>query len=190
MKKPLLICASALAFCSPASWAQQYPVYESTGTVELTVKGEKATYHSTSNTIPGQPDKLVQTANWRTSAPMMLGGVNLAPPGILVSIASRPTVEPDPAAPQLKITFSVDENDYSLIETAPLEVIYTIKEGSEAGEYRHASGSLTLSSVTPEGDVLKVSGNAAGTLVGANSKKGAGQTLDYEADFIVHAHRH
>ena len=101
MKKILLSCASALMLCGSISWSQELPAYESTGTIELTVNGKQATYHSTSNTIPGKPGKTVQTANWRILKPMLLGSVNIAPPGILVSITARPTVKPNPAAPWL-----------------------------------------------------------------------------------------
>jgi hypothetical protein len=190
MRKILLSCASALMLCGPISWAKEVPAYESTGTIELTVNDKQATYHATSNTIPGNPEKMVHTANWRILKPMLLGGVNISPPGILISITARPTVEPDSSAPWLKITFFVDENDYSLLDRPPFEVKYTIKEGALAGDYQHATGSLDVLSFTMEGDLVKVSGLASGTLAGSDKKKSAKPTLDYDAEFVVHAHPH
>lgn len=189
MKRLLLLCICVLTLCGSPSWAQ-LPVYESTGTIQLDIDGKQSRFHSTSNTVPGQPGRMVHTANWRTSKPIMLGGVNLAPPGILISISARPTVEPDPDAPQLKMTFSLDENNYGLIETAPYEVSYTIKEGPKKGGYQHAAGTLDVQSATLEGDLLTVTGRAAGTLVNTDKKTGEKTELDYEADFVVHAHRH
>jgi len=121
---------------------------------------------------------------------MMLGSVNIAPPGILVSMASQPSIKPDPSGAYIKITFSVDEDDYKLLESPPFEVMYTVRDGALAGEYQHASGSLAIQSVEPEGDILKVSGKASGTLARTGRNKDAGPELDYEANFVVRAHRH
>lgn len=172
-------------------WAQNLPVYTSTGTIELAIDGKSSTYHTTSNTVPGQPGRMVHTANWRTFAPMMLGGINMAPPGLFVSLSAHPTVEPDPDAPQLKITFSLDDANHTLLETAPTEVHYTIKNGALAGQYEQASGSLQILSVEATGnDILKITGRAAGTLSSKAGGKGTGQELEYAAEFTVNAHRH
>lgn len=188
MKTLIAICASIFVLSGNASASSAMPKYESTGTIELTLNGKKTTFHSTSNTVPGQADRLIHTANWRTFKPMMLGGVNLAPPGILISITARPTVEPDLSAPRLSISFSVDENDYSLIDANRPEVKLTIKEGKHAGDYQHESATITVSSVTPQGDALEVRGKAAGVLSGPNTEQGSSRTLDYEAEFHVLAH--
>jgi len=174
-----------------SAWAQNLPVYESTGTIELAIDGKSSTYHTTSNTVPGQPGRMVHTANWRTFAPMMLGGINMAPPGVFISLSARPTVEPDPDAPQLKITFSIDDGNHTLLETAPTEVSYTIKNGALAGQYQHASGSLQILSVqAADNNTLKITGRAAGTLSSKGGGKGARQELEYAAEFTVNAHRH
>src|SRR5690606_21645457 len=136
MKKLLTACTAALLSVTGPAGAQEFPQYESSGTIELAIDGKRATYHSTSNTVPGQPGRLVHTADWRKLPSMMLGGINIAPKGIMVSVSARPTIEPDPSAPQLKITFSLDESDYSLLEDTPFEVIYIIKEGLQAGDYQ------------------------------------------------------
>ena len=47
-----------------------------------------------------------------------------------ISLSARPTVEPDPNAPELKITFSLNEGKHTLLETAPTEVSYTVKNGT------------------------------------------------------------
>lgn len=174
------------------AWAQDMPVYESTGTVELVVDGKRATFYTTANTVPNQPERRVHTARWKVFAPMMLGGINMAPPGVSVSLTSRPAVEPDSSLPELKITFSLDENDHTLLESAAFEVIYTVKEGPLAGEYQHASGALQIQSATPVGeDVIKITGRAAGTLAAAGKgKKKSESGLDYEADFSVDAYRY
>src|SRR5690606_31354914 len=122
MKKLLAACTAVLLSATGAAGQQALPQYESTGTIELAIDGKQATYHSTTNTVPGQPGRLVHTANWRTFPPMMMGGINMAPKGIMLSVTARPTVEPDPSAPHLKITFSLDENDYSLLDATPFEV--------------------------------------------------------------------
>jgi len=190
MKKLLAACTVALLWATGATVAQELPQYESTGTIELAIDGKQAWYHSTSNTVPGQPGRLVHTANWRTFPPMMMGGVNLAPKGILLSVAAQPTVEPDYSAPQLKLTFSLDENNYSLLDSTPFEVIYTIKEGRQAGDYKHVSGTLEIESAKLEGDVLHVVGKAKGALAPAKNKNGSGPTLNYEANFNVRAPKH
>src|SRR5690606_34462678 len=190
MKKLLAAWSAALLWATGATGAQELPQYESTGTVELVIDAKQATYHSTSNTVPGQPGRLVHTASWRTFPPMMMGGVNMAPKGIMLSVTARPTVEPDPSAPQLKITFSVDENDYSLLDSTPFEVIYTIKEGRQAGDYKHASGTLEIESAKLEEDVLHVVGKAKGALAPAKNKNGSGPTFNYEANFNIRAPKH
>lgn len=190
MKKLFAACTAVLLSATGAAGAQELPQYESIGTIELAIDGKQATYHSTSNTVPGQPGRLVHTANWRTFPPMMLGGINMAPKGIMLSVTARPTVEPDPSAPQLKITFSLDENDYSLLDSTPFEVIYTIKEGRQAGDYKHASGTLEIESAKLEGDVLHVVGKAKGALAPAKNENGSGPTFNYEANFNVRAPTH
>lgn len=177
-----------------AAWAQKVPAYESTGMMELTVDGKRSTYHTTSNTVPTQPGRMIHTAKWKLFPPMMLGGVNLAPPGIFVSLDARPTIQPDSTMPELKITFSLEEETHTLLESAPFEVIYTIKDGALAGEYQYAAGSLQIDSATPlEPDVLEINGSMAGILSskpGEGGKKNAVRTLDYEAKFSVRAHRY
>ncbi len=178
-----------MLFSSVAS-AQKLPVYETTGTIALTLDGKQSTFHTTSNTVPGEPGRLVHTARWKVFPPMMMGGINMAPPGVFVSMSARPTVEPAHELPELKITFSVDPANYTLLELAPIEVIYTVQDGPLAGKYQYAAGSLNIESVTQVGpDVLKIVGSAAGTLArGRGGKKNAGPTLNYEATFTVHAH--
>lgn len=190
MKKLLAACTAVLLSVTGATVAQALPHYESTGTIELAIDGKQVTYHSTSNTVPGQPGRLVHTANWRTFPPMMMGGINLAPKGILLSVAAQPTIKPDYSAPQLKLTFSLDENNYNLLDSTPFEVIYTVKEGRQAGDYKHASGTLEIEYAKLEGDVLHVVGKAKGTLADSKNKNGSGRTLNYEANFNVLAPKH
>src|SRR5690606_18581156 len=173
MKKLLAACTAALLSTTGAAGAQELPQYESTGTIELAIDGKQATYHSTSNTVPGQPGRLVHTANWRTFPPMVMGGVNIAPKGIPLSVTAQPAVEPDASAAQLKLTFSLDENDYSLLDSSPFEVIYTIKEGRQAGDYQHAVGTLAVESASLEGDVLHITGTAKGTFADTRTKNGS-----------------
>ncbi|MFW8566845.1 hypothetical protein [Orrella sp. 11846] len=188
MKKRLVVCLAALLSVTGAAAARELPQYESTGTIELAIDGKQATYHSTSNTVPGQPGRLVHTANWRTFAPMILSGINMAPEGIMLSITAQPTVKPVSSAPQLRISFSLDENDRSLLDDTPFEVVYTINDGRQTDEYQHASGTLEIESATFEGDVLHVVGAAKGTL--ANTKNDSDSTLNYEAKFNVRAPKH
>lgn len=190
MNKKWLAGAAVLGALLSGAVAQGLPVYESTGTIEFSVDGKPSTYYTTSNTVPNEPQRMVHTASWKVFPPMMLGGINMAPPGVFVSLVAQPGVEPDSAAPQLKITFSVDETSHTLLESAPFEVVYTVKEGELAGVYQHASGSLQIESVTPGGnDVLQIKGRATGTLaVKGKGKKKAGEPLNYQAEFTVEAH--
>lgn len=190
MRKISMTAVAMTVGLTSGAWAQSMPVYESTGTLELLIEGKPATYHTTSNTVPNQPERRVNTAWWKVFEPMMLGGVNLAPPGVFVSLVSRPTVEPDVSSPELKITFSLDESDYTLLESAPVEVLYTVREGPLTGEYEYASGVLQIQSATPVGEkIMKITGMAAGTLkVRGKGKKGSERVLNYEADFSVDAY--
>lgn len=191
MNKRWLIGIATLMLGSQGAWAQGLPEYTSTGMIDLTIQGKSTTFHTTSNTIPNQPGKVIQTANWRTFSPMILGGVNIAPPGILVSLWSRPTVEPSPRSPEFKFTFSLDENSFTLLESAPVEARYFVHEDSQKKTYEYVSGTLSIQSVKPIGDdILEVSGRAAGVLSARNGKKNTVPELNYEANFVVQAHRH
>lgn len=191
--KKISMAGTLVAICLTAggAWAQNMPVYESTGTVELVIDGDRSTHHTTFNTVPNQPGRRVDTARWRLSAPMMMGGINIAPPGVLVTLSSRPAIEPHSSLPELKITFSLDENDHALLKSPPFQVSYIVKEGPLAGEYQHASGALQILSVTSAGDdVLKITGRAAGTLDATKKdRQGSGAGLGYAADFSVDAYR-
>jgi len=192
MKKNwMMATAVALVLSNSGAWAQKLPAYESTGTVDLVIDGKESTYHTTSNTVPNEPGRLVHTARWKTFPPMMMGGVNMAPPGVFVSLTSRPTIQPGSELPSLKITFSLDPEKFTLLESAPTEVIYVVQEGPMAGEYKQASGSILIDSVTPEADTLKIAGRASGTLSSKKGgKKGSGPTLNYQTSFVVQAHSH
>lgn len=192
MKKQWIVGAALAGLLSSGAWAQKLPVYESTGTINLVADGKKSTYHTTSGTVPTQEGVVIHTARWKIFPPMMMGPTNMAPPGVTVSLSSRPTVQPDPQAPELKITFSLDENNYALLDTVPIEVIYTVKSGASDEKYEHTSGTIDIESVTPVGpDVLEIKGRAAGTLsTHKKNKKVAGKTLNYETDFAVRAHRY
>lgn len=189
-----MAAAVALTLSHSIVWAQKLPAYASTGTVDLVMDGKESTYHTTSNTVPNEPGRMVHAARWKTFPPMMMGGVNMAPPGVFVSLSSRPTVEPGSDLPSLKITFSLDPDTFTLLESAPTEVIYVVQEGLMAGEYQQASGAIQIDSVTPEADRLKITGRASGTLASKkggkkSSKKDADPRLDYQASFVVHAYR-
>lgn len=192
MKPASIVSATALILSTSVVWAQGFPVYTSTGTLELSIDGNTTTYHTTSNTVPGQPGRLLQTANWRVFPPKMLGGVNLAPPGVMISMSARPSVEPDLEAPQLSITFSLDETTHALLTDAAMKVDYTVRQGPLAGTYQDTAPSLQIESVTPgSGDTLTLTGQVAGTLTREKSDtNGASDTLDYTASFTVTTHPH
>ena len=192
MRRYVAVCAVAAMLLSPVIWAQKFPEYTATGTVNLNLEGKQTTYHTTANTVPNQAGRLVHTARWKKFEPRMMGGVDLSPPGIFVSISSRPAIEPDSRLPELRVTFSLDENSYTLLENAPVEVVYIVKEGPLAGEYRQASGSLKIQSATrQEADLIKIDGRANGTLAPRKrGKQGGGSVLNFEADFTVQAYQY
>lgn len=61
MRKHILVFA--LTACAAGSgWAKDIPVYEETGTVNMTLADKQMTHYTTWNTVPGDPERQIHTA--------------------------------------------------------------------------------------------------------------------------------
>jgi len=190
MTKKWMTALAAVALFSTNAWAQSMPVYESTGTLEISLGGKPQVFHTTANTVPNQPGRLVHTARWYVAKPMMLGGINLAPAGRQVELRARPTIEPDSSnKAEFQFNFALDEDTHAVLDTSRVTVTYSAT-GSVSPEYEDAESVLEIESAAlSDSGVLTLKGGVAGTLVAASgSSAGNLKPLPYQATFVINAH--
>lgn len=169
--KHYLMFVFAAIMCGVSAVAQQLPEYEETGTLVAEIDDVTQSYHTTSNTVPGQPGRYVHTASWRVLTPVKMGGISLGPEGVFISLVAQPSVPPRYGEPSIKITFLLDEDTYEHVDTTPFEVIYIADEASQRVEYQDDGGQLEIVSVMPDDDdVLNIQGKVSGTLVAAKQQ--------------------
>lgn len=168
--------------------ASSLPEYTVTGTVELDTGGKTQVYETTTNTVPNRPGFLVHTATWRIMEPMMIAGMNLAPEGILVHLIANARINKDSSS-HIRISFSVDENSYKLIDSSKTVVALEQKNKDKKNNYEDEEPILVLNSAEMDAsETLHVQGVLKGVLQpeGGTTTK----SLDYEARFDVKLPRH
>lgn len=185
--KRLIIGCAFLAFVTTAVWAQKFPVYQSTGTIEMTMGNEKHSHHTTFNTVPNQPGREVHTATWRVLKPMMLGGQNITPDDVFVVTSSRPTVEPVSKQPELRMEFSLDPKTLELKDKPSFSVRFSPGGDRYKNFYMLTDGSMDLDSVKQvDEETLTIAGRVTGTMLFQESDKAepaADKAMPFTAKF-------
>ncbi len=142
-----LSLALALATCLAApGWSQEFPVYEETGTVAISFGDEQMIHYTTGNSVPGQPGSEVHTASWIVLEPRLLGGMNITPDDVFVTITTRGSIEPDPGKATLRVEVSLEPETLDL-KTRPAPSI-TFHPDDGNGFYAMTEGALEIESVT------------------------------------------
>lgn len=163
------LVAAGLLFAT-ALQAQDRPVYEQTGTVEITFGERQMQHFTTANTVPGEPGRQVHTASWITLEPRLLGGVNISPDDIFVLITSRDTVEPVSEQDSLRVEFSLDPATLGL-KTKPAASVRFYPAKGEADFYALTDGTFTIENVTrTDEDTFSILASAQGTMTAQTSE--------------------
>lgn len=139
------------------------PAYQRTGTIELVQVGGRQTFYTTFNTVPGQAGREIHTASWTRMADIGLPG----PDDIFMSLSARPTVEPEPGQPELKIEFSLDPETLQARQGTPVKLSLH-PQGLMGGEaLEAANAALLLDNATRVDErTLALSGRVTGDMQG------------------------
>lgn len=162
-----VILASCIA---GAAMAQDVPAYQQTGVVSMTIGAEEVTHYTAWNTFPGDTTRQIHTASWLILKPQLLGGVNITPNDVFVTLTTRDTVLPKYGQPELRVEFSLDPITLDL-KTDPAASLRYYPEGSDTDlYYALTNGSFEVESVTKlENDTLAIIATAKGEMSGQQS---------------------
>ena len=128
------------------------------------------THYTTWNTVPGDLDRQVHTASWVILKPMLMGGVNMIPDDVFVTINSRNTVKPTADQAEMKVEFSLDPVTLDLKPDSEPTILY-YPPNSKANEYyAMTNGSFDVEKVTKiDANSFAISGSAQGEMTGQKS---------------------
>lgn len=161
-------CAIALVLAASVTapgFSQEFPLYEETGTIAITIGDEQMLHYTTWNTVPGEPGREVHTASWIVLEPRLLGGVNISPDNVFVAITSRETIAPEAWQTTLKVEFSLDPETLEM-RTKPAPTISFHPAGSDTF-YALTDGVLEIESLTQiDPDSFSIIGRASGMMTG------------------------
>jgi|GEM_PF-2630859 len=153
-----------------AAMAQDVPAYQETGVITMALGAKEVTHYTTWNTVPGDATRQVHTASWLILKPMLMGGVNISPDDVFVTVATRDTVTPEFGRPEMRVEFSLDPVTLDL-KTEPAATLTYYPGGSDTDAYYAlTNGSFQVESVTRlEGDILAIMATAEGEMSGQQS---------------------
>ena len=165
-----LSLALALATClAVPGWSQDFPVYEETGTVAISFGDEHMIHYTTANSMPGQPGWKVHTASWIVLEPRLLGGVNITPDDVFVTITTRGSIEPHPGKSTLRVELSLDPETLDL-KTRPTPSISFHPDDGD-GFYAMTEGVFEIESVTrTDADSFAIIARAHGVMTGQTNR--------------------
>lgn len=164
MTRFLLSLATTIVLAVPAL-SQGLPVYEQTGAIEIAFGNGRMTHYTTRNTVPDQPGRQIHSASWITLEPRLIGGVNIMPDDIFVTVRSRGSVEPEPGQASLLLEFSLDPDTLELRTETPHNIRFYPPGGSSDGYYALTEGSLRLErTARTDGNGLAILGIARGVM--------------------------
>lgn len=165
--------------------AQGIPVYEETGTIEITLGGERMIHYTTRNTVPDDPTRKVDTASWLILEPRLMGGVNISPDDVFVVITSRDSIEPNPRQASMRVEISLDPETLDL-KTRPAPSVRFYSEDDDRF-YAMTDGTFTVESVTRiDSDSFTIIASASGVMTGQTSETIAhnpDDALEFSAKF-------
>lgn len=144
--------------------SDRIPAYSETGKIVVSNGTDHKTWYTTANTVPGQVGREVHTASWLTMAGIGQTGP-FAPNDIFVSLSARPSIEPDPDLPDLKIEFSLDPDTLQAKQGVPVKVSVEPDGASPADEVTDAELRLDRAERVEE-SVLNLAGRVTGRLKG------------------------
>lgn len=164
MRKHILVLAITACAVTPG-WAQEIPVYEETGTVNITLGDKQITHYTTWNTVPGDSERQVHTASWVILKPMLMGGVNMIPDDVFVTITSRDTVKPKSEQTSMRVEFSLDPVTLDLKPDSEPTILYYPYSREADGYYAMTNGSFDIEKVTKiDANSFAISGSAQGEM--------------------------
>jgi hypothetical protein len=188
MRKPMLAAGAAIFLVAP-TWAQNLPVYERTGTIEITLGSERMTHYTTSNTVPGQSGREVHTASWIVLEPRLLGGVNISPDDVFIIVRSRDSIEPETGQASLMLEFSLHHDTFEL-KTKPAPNIRFYPAGGGSDEYYALTdGSVVIESASSiDNGGLAIAGSVQGVVTlqtGESLIHNDDSVLEFSAQFSL-----
>jgi hypothetical protein len=164
MRKTTLALAIATCLAAPG-WSQDFPVYQETGTIAITFGDEQMIHYTTGNSVPGQPGREVHTASWIVLEPRLLGGMNITPNDVFVTITSRGSIDPDPGQATLRVEASLDPETLDLKASPAPSISFHPDDGN--GLYAMTVGVFEIESVTRiDADSFAIIANARGVMTG------------------------
>ncbi len=162
-----LVVASCFA---GTAMAQGVPAYQETGAVTMTLGAKEVTHYTTSNTVPGDATRQVHTASWLILKPMLMGGVNISPDDVFVTLTTRDTVSPEFGQPEMRVEFSLDPVTLDLKTDPAATLTYHPADMDTDVYYALTKGSFQIESVTRlEADTLAIIATAEGEMSGQRS---------------------
>ena len=168
MKTITLALAFATCLTAPG-WSQDFPVYVETGSVAITFGSEDMIHYTTGNSVPGQPGWEVHTASWIVLEPRLLGGMNITPDDVFVSITTRGSIEPDPGQATLRVEASLDPETLDLKTKPAPSIRFQPEDGN--GFYAMTDGVFEIESVTRnDADSFALIANVRGVMTGQTSE--------------------
>lgn len=154
----------AILLAMPAL-AQEMPVYEETGTIEISFGNEGMTYYTTSNTVSADPGRQVHTASWLILEPRLMGGVNISPDDVFVVIQARDSIEPRAGQATIRVEVSLDPDTLQL-KKKPAPSIRFFPKG-EDDFYAMTDGTFEIDSVTRiDANNFSIVASARGVMTG------------------------
>ena len=147
--------------------AQGVPTYQETGVITMTLGAEEVTHYTTWNTVPGDATRQVHTASWLILKPMLMGGVNISPDDVFVTVTARDTISPELGRPEMRVEFSLDPVTLDLKTETAVTLTYYPDGNDTDVYYALTNGSFQIESVTRlEGDALAITATADGEMSG------------------------
>lgn len=157
-----LVMASCIA---GAAMAQSVPAYQETGVIMMTLGAEEVTHYTTWNTVPGNATRKMHTASWLILKPMLMGGVNISPDDVFVTVTTRDTVPPSYGQPELRVEFSLDPATLDLKADPAVNLRYYPAGSDTDVYYALTNGRFQVESVTRlEDDTLAIIATAEGQM--------------------------
>ena len=169
MKRMTLAFGLALGLSAPA-WSNNIPVYEETGTVTITLGTEKMTHYTSWNNVPGSPGKEVHTASWLILKPMMMGGLNMAPDDVFVTITTRDSIAPASGQQaEMRVEVSLDPITLGLMPDRTPSIQYYPSGSSADKYYALTNGTFQIESATRiDANTFTLIATAKGEMTGQN----------------------
>ena len=193
-----------LALSASAALAQ--PLWQPTGTVELTIDGEPRTFHSYTATVDEELAEDIEdaeaqefaqrvagseqnSATWMLLDAITAGTIEITPATLFVTVSARGQADPLAEGGQLDFDFALDPETLTREAMFDPEVMYYPESFALHDFYALTDGTLVLESVEVVGDrTLSVRGSISGTLTfqeDSNIEHNPDRALRIDATFDI-----